>query len=210
MKEEIIDKFINNMNFPPVRYDKPFIVTMSGYSGSGKSYVARVLSSELGLYIVSGDHVRQEVYNNHQMSHEFENVQAITNEICDLEIKKLLENKISIVIDRSISSVESLNNIKNYGVKVYTINIKSDHEQNIERICRCEKMKINITPVYGDSNHCSGMNSREVYDEVRNRKLYDIDDNNFDYHIDGTVSLVEEIEQARKIAHNIAKTNKKC
>lgn len=204
-KEKFIDTILNEMVLPDKCYSQPFMIMISGYSGSGKSHVARVLSKELSLYIVSGDNIRQRLYQDETYSHVFKDIQAITNEVCDKEIEKLLQNHISIVLDRSVSSMETREKLKEYGMPFYHIEITSDDEQNIERIIkRNDEDKSVVHEGYGDTGSYSGMDSREEYMEIKERKVYDIPSELFDYHIDGTVSLEEELEQAKKIAQDIA------
>lgn len=210
-KEKFIDTILNEMVLPDKRYSQPFMVTISGYSGSGKSHVARVLSKELSLYIVSGDKIRQRLYQDETYSHVFEDIQAITNEVCDKEIEKLLENHVSVVLDRSVSSMETREKLKEYGVPCYHIEITSDDGQNMERIIkRNHEDKNRVHEGYGDADSYSGMDSREGYMEIKERKVYDIPSELFDYHIDGTVSLEEEIEQAQEIARDIQNKCEKC
>ena len=56
-KQEFINKCLVLKNLPNQKYDEPFIIALSGYSGSGKSHIAKILSQKLGLYIVGGDAV---------------------------------------------------------------------------------------------------------------------------------------------------------
>ena len=44
------------------RYQKPSIVLLSGYPGSGKTEVAREISKNLGFYLLSNDYVRNAYY----------------------------------------------------------------------------------------------------------------------------------------------------
>lgn len=207
-KEKFIDTILDEMQYPSKRYQKPFIVMLSGYSGSGKSHVARVLSKILSLYIVSGDMVRKRLYQDKTFSHDFASIQAITNEVCDKEIKTLLENHISILLDRSVSSMEVREKLKGYGVPLYHIEIISDHDQNIDRILKRNGEDRNkVYDGYGDTGFYSGMDSREKYMEVLERKVYDIPSELFDYHIDGTVSLEEELKQVEQIAQELEKEN---
>ena len=45
-----------------VKYDKPFIVTFSGLPECGKTTIARELSKDLGIYLLSNDYVRNYLY----------------------------------------------------------------------------------------------------------------------------------------------------
>ena len=201
-KEKFIEENLILKQIPPKKYENPFIIALSGYSGSGKSHIAKVLSQSLGLYIVGGDSVRQKVYQDEELKNlPLEEIQKLTNKVSELKIKKLLENNISIVIDRSLSSLESLKILKSFNCKVLLINIISDHEQNIKRIInRTDDYSLGG---YGDVDSKSGVKTKEMYDEIRERKVYDIPLNLFDFTIDAKKDLDSVINQTKEIAIKI-------
>lgn len=201
-KEKFIEENLILKQIPPKKYENPFIIALSGYSGSGKSHIAKVLSQSLGLYIVGGDSVRQKVYQDEELKNlPLEEIQKLTNKVSELKIKKLLENNISIVIDRSLSSLESLKILKSFNCKVLLINIISDHEQNIKRIInRTDDYSLGG---YGDVDSKSGVKTKEMYDEIRERKVYDIPLNLFDFTIDAKKDLDNVINQTKEIAIKI-------
>ncbi len=51
--------FVKEMNIKKaIKYKKPLIITLSGAPGSGKTVMAKGLSKNLGLYVISSDYVR--------------------------------------------------------------------------------------------------------------------------------------------------------
>ena len=203
-KEEFINKCLILKNLPDQRYDEPFIIALSGYSGSGKSHVAKILSQRLGLYIVGGDAVRQKIYQDSELKHlELEEIQNLTNYISELKIKKILRENMSIVIDRSISSLDGLNNLKKLNIPVFLINLISDHEQNIERIIN-RSNNCNDLGSYGDIDSKSGVKTREMYEEIKERKIYNIPNEIFNYIIDARKSLEDVTIQTNNIANDIS------
>lgn len=203
--EEIIERLLQGEAFPDKYYQNPFIVAMSGYSGSGKSHTASLLSCQLDAVIISGDHVRKFLYGQKD-SYAYEEIQKITNEVCDIRIKKLLNQKKAIILDRSVSSEEELEQLKAYHVPIFLIELISDHEQNVKRIIeRKNHPVVTISPCYGDIVNESGMNSREVYEEVKARKVYNIKTEKFQYHIDARVSLFAQLDQVLKVSSDIKK-----
>ena len=91
-KLEFINKCLVLKNLPNQKYDEPFIIALSGYSGSGKSHIAKILSQKLGLYIVGGDAVRQKIYQDNELKHlELEEIQNLTNLKYSID-KKLYSN----------------------------------------------------------------------------------------------------------------------
>ena len=204
-KKEFIKKNLVLKNIPPREYENPFIVALCGYSGSGKSHISRILSKELGLYIVGGDTVRQQIYQDPDLKNlPLEEIQNLTNEISNQKINKLLDQKTSVVIDRSVSALKYLDRLKEYQVPIYLIHLISDHEQNIERVINRNQQPQKNIEGYGDIDSKSGVHTREMYEEIKERKVYDIPKELFDYQIDARKPLDEVILQAKEIAGEIA------
>lgn len=205
MKNKFIAKILNNMKLPPKRYDKPFIVAISGHCGSGKSHVAKVFSKELQLYIVGGDSVRWKIRKESSLPQDVTSINNLTNEICYLEIEKLLKENVSVVIDKSTSSIKDLENLEKYNVPIILINLVSNHEQNRKRVTDRSNQEMINMPGYGDIDSISDIITEELYDQVVGRKTYNIPLDRFDYTIDATVKLEVELKEAEKIAKEIAK-----
>lgn len=209
MQEQLINKFLSEMVLPKTKYKKPFIIALSGYSGSGKSFVARLFSSNLGIYIIAGDKVRGYLYKINY-SDNFYTINDLTNKITDLRIKKALDNNIPIVLDRSISSVEQLDKLKKYNVDIIFIKLNSTHEENIKRILfkKDKREDKEINNIYGDTGHYSGVSSIEIYNEIKERKVYDVPDNIFDYQINTLEGLKAIEERVNYISAEILKKYK--
>ena len=83
-KNKFIEENLILKQLPPKKYEKPFIISLSGYSGSGKSHIAKVLSQALDLYIVGGDSVRQKVYQDEELKHlPIEEIQNIITRLLE-------------------------------------------------------------------------------------------------------------------------------
>lgn len=205
MKNEFISKILNNMKLPPKRYDKPFIIAISGHCGSGKSHVAKVFSKELQLYIVGGDSVRWKIRKESSLPQDVTSINNLTNEICYLEIEKLLKENVSVVVDKSTSSLKDLENLERYNVPIILINLVSNHEQNRKRVTDRSNQEMINMPGYGDIDSISDIVTEELYDQVVERKTYNIPLERFDYTIDATVKLELELKEAEKIAKEVAK-----
>ena len=200
-EERVLDHFLENEKLPDKRYDKPFIITFCGYSGSGKSMASKIFSNVLSCYIIGGDKVRHYMYDREDYSHEFEDIQKVTNYVTDERIKNLLNKHVSVVIDRSVSDEESLNKYKEFGCKVYSIELFSNDEENLKRILKDPKDTFEINPVYGDFDSKSGVKTKEMYDEIKNRKVYNL--NTFDYVINTLKPKEEVISDIKETALKI-------
>ena len=113
MKEEV-EKVIEKERVNPEKtYQNPFVILLTGNIGSGKSLVAQILSKELNLYLISGDYIRNIIKRlNPNIDLHAEEVKQINNLLCLKEMKCCIDNKYSIVFDRSVSSQKDLSFIK--------------------------------------------------------------------------------------------------
>ncbi len=204
---EIYSKLLSDMVLPAKTYEKPFIITMCGHVGSGKSTIAKVFSNELEAYIVGGDKIRNIYFSNYNADSDINYVSEIVDEVLKREIMYLLANGISVVIDRSVSLKKTLDEIKSACPNVIMINLLSNHEINKGRIGNRDLHELNIAPCYGDFGSYSGVKTEELYNEILNRKVYDLDESDFDYTIDATKSIDEVVNEARKIAIAIKNHN---
>ncbi len=202
MEEKIREELFAEMILPAKRYQKPFIITMSGHCGSGKSYISKLLSRELSVYIISGDRIRDKILSINS-NFDPQELYNMKNRINIYIIKKLLENNVSIVMDRSVSSMEQLNLVKQLTNNAITIKLLSDDDTNKKRVVSRDKINPVIMPIYGDYESPSDILTIEAYDEVKSRKIYDIPDILFNYEIDTTKSLEEVEEQVIKISKQI-------
>ena len=76
------------------------------------------------------------------------------------------------------------------------------HEQNIERIIN-RSNDHNDLGGYGDIDSKSGVKTREMYEEIKERKTYNIPSEMFNYNIDARKPLEDVIIQTEKIANDI-------
>ena len=202
---EIYNKLMNDMKLPEKKYNIPFIVTMCGHTGSGKSIIAKVLSSELSLYIIGGDKIRNIYYFDKNANHDINYINKIVDSVTDKEIQYLLDNGISIVIDRSVSSKRALEKLKQLCNNIISIKLISNHQINIQRITNRKEYNIDTTNCYGDIDSKSGVTTEKVYNDILKRKVYDLEDEVFHYTIDVTKPIDSVIEETKVIAKKIAK-----
>ena len=205
--ETIFNKLLSGMVLPAKRYKEPFVLIMSGHVGSGKSTIAKVLSSELSAYIVGGDKIRNIYYSNENANHDFNYINNVTNVVTKMEVEYLLSNGVSVILDRSISSRETMDILKKACNNIVSIKLNSSHEINIKRISNRKEYNIDTLDCYGDVDSKSGVTTEKLYNEILNRKVYDLEDNEFDFQIDATKSIDSVIVQAKDIAYIIKEKN---
>ena len=97
--------FIKEMNSEirkVIKFKKPCLIALSGYPGSGKTDIARTLSKELGIFLLSNDYVRNYYY---QFTKDYSEekrleIESKVSSINSLRLKMLLGTRTSFVFDR--------------------------------------------------------------------------------------------------------------
>lgn len=193
VKKVIEEEKIN----PNKTYQNPFLVLLTGNVGSGKSLVSQLLSKELNLYLVSGDYIRNIIKKiSPEIDLHREEVRKINNEVCLEEIKYCIKNRYSIILDRSISSKKSLSTTtENVNLPIIFIKLISSEEENIKRVINRQEKQDIIIPHYGHQETKSGVVTEEEYNEIKERKVYDLEDSVYSYFINTNTSL-EELKTA--------------
>lgn len=88
---------------------KPVLICMYGFPGSGKSYVARNLSESVQLAHVSGDRIRNELFENPRYDAQ-EN--AIINHLMNYMAEEFLSAGVSVVYDTNAMRVAQRRNLR--------------------------------------------------------------------------------------------------
>jgi len=204
--------FVQEMDLDrTVKLDKPFVVILSGLPGSGKSHLARQLSKNLKIYLLSSDYIRNYYYQftkdySEKMRKEIEKK---VSEINENRIRKLIGNKISFVLDKDLNKKEYVDKfLKDYNIeenyKIVKIKINSSDENNIERILN-RKMNYNEidSDIIGDNISYQSSFSKEVYYEIKERKPQELLDSYFDHVIDNNGTIEEFENQINYLINNI-------
>ncbi len=79
-----------------IELQKPTLICLYGYPGSGKSYIARNLAEEIQLATVSSDRIRNELFQNPRYDAQ-EN--AIVTHLMDYMCEEFLSAGVSVVYD---------------------------------------------------------------------------------------------------------------
>jgi cytidylate kinase len=187
------------------QYDKPFIITFSGLPECGKTMIARQLSKDLGIFLLSNDYVRNYFY---QFTKEYneeirKEIERKVKKINLYRLKKLLMTRTSFVYDRDFNIEEQYKILDIIGKLVHMdlikIKVNSTDEENLKRI-KNRNMDYNkiYEGVIGDKVEYLSSYPEEEYYKIKSRKPQMIPDEFFDYVLDSENFCIESLEKSIK------------
>lgn len=205
MKEEVRKVIEEERVKPDTTYQKPFLILLTGNVGSGKSLVSQILSKELNLYLISGDYIRNIIKKRYpEMNLHSVEVRQTNNIVCLEEMKYCIDNKYSIILDRSVSNKKDLSTItERVDLPIILIKIMSSEAENVKRVKNRQEEKEMVIPHYGHQESKSGVVTEEEYNKIKERKVYDLEDSIYDYFVDTNTSLSNLYEQLTNIKNQI-------
>lgn len=205
MKDEVRKVIEEERVKPEETYQKPFLILLTGNVGSGKSLVSQILSKELNLYLISGDYIRNIIKKRYPaIDLHSEEVRQTNNIVCLEEMKYCIDNKYSIILDRSVSNKKDLSTItERVDLPIIFIKIVSSEAENIKRVKKRKEENEILIPHYGHQESKSGVATEEEYNKIKERKVYDLEDSIYDYFIDTNTSLSNLYEQLTTIKNQI-------
>ncbi len=198
--------FIKEMNSEiskVIKYKKPCVIALSGYSGSGKTDIARILSKELGVFLLSNDYVRNYYY---QFTEDYSEEKRLEIEdkvssINNLRLKILLGTRTSFVYDRDFNLKEDFDKFemvsKILRMKLIKIKVNSTDTHNLEEIKRITMDYNKVYPgVIGDKVEYQSSFDDETYYQIKMRKPHTLSDNFYDFVInnDGSEHFEEQVK----------------
>ena len=206
-----IDKEIENLTKEIDRaekYDKPFIIIISGNPGSGKTLLAWNLSKYLKIVCLSNDYIRNKIYQNVILKNEETRleVEKLVKDTANKRLEKLFSLRTSFVYDMNVNNKKQLDEWIKYArennYQLIKIKINSKDIDNIKRI---EKRTLDYnkkdSSVIGDNTFYSNNFEEEEYYKIKARKTLELSENYFDYiigndekYLDNILDLIEDIK----------------
>ena len=184
------------------RYQKPSIVLLSGYPGSGKTEVAREISKNLGFYLLSNDYVRNAYYRftTDYGEEQKKKIDQKVHVINRKRLRTLLLSRTSFVYDKDIHKKGELELFRLLSSILHfyliTIRVQSEDAKNVERILsRTMDYEKQIPGVIGDSVEYLSPFPESEYEQIQLRKPRLLEDWKFDYelHSDTSIPLEDQI-----------------
>ena len=198
--------FISEMNVEiskVITYKKPCVIALSGYAFSGKTEIARTLSKELGIFLLSNDYVRNYYYQfttDYSEEKRLEIESKVSN-INNLRLKILLGTRTSFVYDRDFNLEKDFNRLdillQILRMKLVKIKVNSTDSHNLEKI---KNMTMDYNKVYdgviGDKVEYQSPFDDETYYQIKMRKPHMLPDNFYDFVInnDGSEHFEEQVK----------------
>lgn len=207
--------FVEEMEREAVRvkeYIPPIAILITADAGAGKFELARKLSRELSVYLLSNDYIRNYYYQLAEDTSEKTrlDIQDKVSEVNNERLKFLISHRISFVYDHNVNNIDCYEEIHqklhNNSFKKFKIRIHSDDNYNIKMIHdRKMDYERKDESVIGDNAFYVSNFSEEVYWQIKQRKEITLDDSWFDYVIyrtDDEEQFKKDIEEvAIKIKH---------
>ena len=208
-------KFIDEMEREVSRvkeYIPPIAILITADAGAGKFELARKLSKDLSIYLISNDYVRNYFYQLAENTSEDTrlDIQDMVQEINENRSKYLISHRISFVFDQNVHNIECYEktNKKLYNTpfRQFKIRIHSDDQYNIkvihDRVMDYDRKEDNVI---GDNVFYASSFSEEVYWQIKKRKEITLDDGWFDFVINRT----DDNEKFEKDMDDVVKKIKK-
>lgn len=187
-------------------YIPPIAILITANAGAGKFELARKLSRELSIYLLSNDYVRNYFYKipedleNDEIKHKVE-------EVNDERLLFLISHRISFVYDHNIHNMDRYEEVHkklhNQGFKVFKIRIRSNDNYNIKAI-RERKMDYDKKDlsVIGDYVYYARSYSEDTYWKLKQEKKITLEDDWFDY-------VIRRDDDEDKFNHDISEVAEK-
>lgn len=204
--------FIKEMNSEigkVITYKKPCVIALSGYPGSGKTDIARTLSKELGIFLLSNDYVRNYYY---QFTKDYSEekrleIESKVSSINSLRLKMLLGTRTSFVFDRDFNLKQEFTKFemlsKALRMKLIKIKVNSTDFHNLEEISRMVMDYDIVYPgVIGDKVEYQSPFDEETYYQIKSRKPHNLPDEFYDFVIDSDNQL-EFKEQTKSLVKTL-------
>lgn len=202
--------FVEEMEREAVRvkeYIPPIAILITADAGAGKFELARKLSRELSVYLLSNDYIRNYYYQLAEDTSEKTrlDIQDKVSEVNNERLKFLISHRISFVYDHNVNNIDCYEEIHqklhNNSFKKFKIRIHSDDNYNIKMIHdRKMDYERKDESVIGDNAFYVSNFSEEVYWQIKQRKEITLDDSWFDYVIYRT----DDEEQFNKDIEEVA------
>lgn len=168
-------------------YIPPIAILITANAGAGKFELARKLSRELSIYLLSNDYVRNYFYKTPE-DLENDEIKHKVEEVNDERLSFLISHRISFVYDHNIHNMDCYEEVHkklhNQGFKVFKIRIRSNDNYNIKAI-RERKMDYDKKDlsVIGDYVYYARSYSEDMYWKLKQEKKITLEDDWFDYVI---------------------------
>lgn len=94
ISQEIIDKLTNNLNNLP--QERPLLILLGGFQGSGKSTIAEALQKTYSYTILSTDVIRYELLERNITGDLFA---QMVSTISKIVLMKILEKRLNLIVD---------------------------------------------------------------------------------------------------------------
>ena len=218
MKKKYLQEVKEVIKGKDLKVSAPFIIALSGLPGSGKTTAAETLSKRTNAYLLSSNYVRNNLYEQEKDKSSEKvrkKIQRKTAIIQFLRMIKLMIKKIPIIIDADMNTTKRYKFLKSiskiFAFKFLAIRIESPNlDTNYQRISKRAMDLRKVNPnIIGDNTACSNNYSREVFNQIIERKPQNIQNIPFDYTIKNDSNKNNFQAKVRRVGDKINQRTRK-
>ena len=144
-EEKLIKEYLQSIKPIPNNTKKLFTLALIGLPSSGKSYVAKILSEKLNLFVENNDKIRR--FLNKKGFKGVTPIQKTLQKIAETRTSFLFENKTSTILDLDIIKfVDAIKEkMRKFKGDVFFIHITCSEKEIIRRIKERKNDKTNVS-----------------------------------------------------------------
>ena len=187
-----------------IKYKEPCVIALSGYPGSGKTEIARTLSKDLEIFLLSNDYVRNYYYQfttDYSEEKRLE-IESKVSRINNFRLLMLLGTRTSFVYDRDFNSEHDFDKFERLSkvlrMKLIKVKVNSTDAHNLDEI---KRTVMNYDKIYsgviGDNVEYQSFFDEEIYYQIKMRKPHSLPDDFYDFVINNDSS--DHFEEQVKI-----------
>lgn len=123
--------------------NKPTLIIMYGFPGSGKSFFSRQFVDEVNAALVNADHLRNEFFENPSFTKQED---SIVDHLCYYMVEEFLNNGLNVVLDANSFRIAQRRTWREIAVRlkaeIIVVWLQLDIESAFDRVVKRDRRKV--------------------------------------------------------------------